>query len=86
MVAAETHLNSLLTIIAEEVRNILSADRCSVFLVDPFGPASRQLVLERFRLANAAKRVVLCFLDKPENAEGFFSIELNPTRRGLPER
>jgi HD-GYP domain-containing protein (c-di-GMP phosphodiesterase class II) len=36
MVAAETHLNSLLTIIAEEVRNILSADRCSVFLVDPY--------------------------------------------------
>jgi HD-GYP domain-containing protein (c-di-GMP phosphodiesterase class II) len=34
MVAAETHLDSLLTIIAEEVRNILSADRCSVFLVD----------------------------------------------------
>lgn len=36
MVAAETHLDSLLTIIAEEVRNILSADRCSVFLVDPY--------------------------------------------------
>jgi HD-GYP domain-containing protein (c-di-GMP phosphodiesterase class II) len=36
MVAAETHLDSLLTIIAEEVRNILTADRCSVFLVDPY--------------------------------------------------
>ena len=36
MVSAETHLESLLTIIAEEVRNILSADRCSVFLVDPY--------------------------------------------------
>ena len=36
MVAAETHLEGLLTIIAEEVRNILSADRCSVFLVDPY--------------------------------------------------
>jgi HD-GYP domain-containing protein (c-di-GMP phosphodiesterase class II) len=36
MVAAETHLDSLLTIIAEEVRNILSADRCSVFLADPY--------------------------------------------------
>ena len=36
MVAAETHLDGLLTIIAEEVRNILSADRCSVFLVDPY--------------------------------------------------
>ena len=36
MVAAETHLDNLLTIIAEEVRNILSADRCSVFLVDPY--------------------------------------------------
>jgi len=36
MVAAETHLDSLLTIIAEEVRNILGADRCSVFLVDPY--------------------------------------------------
>ncbi|MBI4371013.1 MAG: HD domain-containing protein [Elusimicrobia bacterium] len=34
MVAAETHLDRLLTIIAEEVRNILLADRCSVFLVD----------------------------------------------------
>ena len=34
MVAAETSLDTLLTIIAEEVRNILSADRCSVFLVD----------------------------------------------------
>lgn len=36
MVAAESHLDSLLTIIAEEVRNILSADRCSVFLVDAY--------------------------------------------------
>jgi HD-GYP domain-containing protein (c-di-GMP phosphodiesterase class II) len=36
MVAVETHLDSLLTIIADEVRNILSADRCSVFLVDPY--------------------------------------------------
>lgn len=36
MVAAESHLDSLLTIIAEEVRNILSADRCSVFVVDPY--------------------------------------------------
>ena len=36
MVAAETRLDALLTIIAEEVRNILSADRCSVFLVDPY--------------------------------------------------
>jgi HD-GYP domain-containing protein (c-di-GMP phosphodiesterase class II) len=36
MIAAETHLDSLLTIIAEEVRNILTADRCSVFLVDPY--------------------------------------------------
>ncbi|MBI4060420.1 MAG: HD domain-containing protein [Elusimicrobia bacterium] len=34
MVAAETSLDTLLTIIAEEVRNILSADRCSVFLAD----------------------------------------------------
>ena len=36
MIAAETHLDSLLTIIAEEVRNILMADRCSVFIVDPY--------------------------------------------------
>ncbi|OGR95983.1 MAG: hypothetical protein A2V88_17205 [Elusimicrobia bacterium RBG_16_66_12] len=36
MIAAETHLDSLLTIIAEEVRNILIADRCSVFVVDPY--------------------------------------------------
>jgi HD-GYP domain-containing protein (c-di-GMP phosphodiesterase class II) len=36
MIAAETHLDSLLLIIAEEVRNILSADRCSVFLVDGY--------------------------------------------------
>jgi HD-GYP domain-containing protein (c-di-GMP phosphodiesterase class II) len=36
MVAAETHLDGLLTIIAEEVRNILGANRCSVFLVDPY--------------------------------------------------
>jgi HD-GYP domain-containing protein (c-di-GMP phosphodiesterase class II) len=36
MVAAETSLDTLLTIIAEEVRNILSADRCSVFLVDAY--------------------------------------------------
>ncbi|MEK7233919.1 MAG: HD domain-containing phosphohydrolase [Elusimicrobiota bacterium] len=34
MVAAETSLDTLLGIIAEEVRNILAADRCSVFLVD----------------------------------------------------
>ena len=36
LIAAETHLDGLLTIIAEEVRNILLADRCSVFLVDPY--------------------------------------------------
>ncbi len=36
MVAAETSLDTLLTIIAEEVRHILSADRCSVFLVDAY--------------------------------------------------
>lgn len=36
MVAAESSLDTLLTIIAEEVRNILSADRCSVFLVDAY--------------------------------------------------
>ena len=36
MVAAETRLDALLGIIAEEVRNILSADRCSVFLVDAY--------------------------------------------------
>jgi len=36
MIAAESHLDSLLMIIAEEVRNILSADRCSVFLVDAY--------------------------------------------------
>jgi len=33
-IAGETRLDSLLTILAEEVRNVLSADRCSVFLVD----------------------------------------------------
>jgi HD-GYP domain-containing protein (c-di-GMP phosphodiesterase class II) len=36
MIAAESHLDSLLMIIAEEVRNILSADRCSVFVVDGY--------------------------------------------------
>lgn len=36
LIAAETRLDALLTIIAEEVRHILSADRCSVFLVDPY--------------------------------------------------
>ena len=33
-IATETRIDSLLTIIAEEVRHILNADRCSVFLVD----------------------------------------------------
>ena len=33
-IATETRINSLLTIIAEEVRHILGADRCSVFLID----------------------------------------------------
>ncbi|MFH1724893.1 MAG: HD domain-containing phosphohydrolase [Elusimicrobiota bacterium] len=33
-IASETRIDSLLTIIAEEVRHILNADRCSVFLVD----------------------------------------------------
>ena len=32
-IATETHIDSLLTIIAEEVRHILSADRCSVFVI-----------------------------------------------------
>ncbi|NNN06616.1 MAG: GAF domain-containing protein [Elusimicrobia bacterium] len=36
MIAAESHLDGLLMIIAEEVRNILGADRCSVFLVDGY--------------------------------------------------
>jgi HD-GYP domain-containing protein (c-di-GMP phosphodiesterase class II) len=36
LIAAETRLDHLLTIIAEEVRHILAADRCSVFLVDPY--------------------------------------------------
>ncbi|MDE2236518.1 MAG: GAF domain-containing protein, partial [Elusimicrobia bacterium] len=36
LVAAESRLDGLLTIIAEEVRHILAADRCSVFLVDPY--------------------------------------------------
>jgi len=33
-IATETRIDSLLTIIAEEVRHIVGADRCSVFLVD----------------------------------------------------
>ena len=33
-IATETRIDSLLTIIAEEVRHILGADRCSVFLID----------------------------------------------------
>jgi HD-GYP domain-containing protein (c-di-GMP phosphodiesterase class II) len=36
LIAAETRLDALLTIIAEEVRHILNADRCSVFLVDAY--------------------------------------------------
>ena len=36
LIATERRLDSLLTIIAEEVRNILDADRCSVFLVDTY--------------------------------------------------
>lgn len=36
LVAAESRLDALLTIIAEEVRHILAADRCSVFLVDQY--------------------------------------------------
>ena len=33
-IATETRIDNLLTVIAEEVRHILNADRCSVFLVD----------------------------------------------------
>ncbi|MBI3547553.1 MAG: GAF domain-containing protein [Elusimicrobia bacterium] len=33
-ISSETRLDSLLTLLAEEVRHILGADRCSVFLVD----------------------------------------------------
>jgi len=33
-IATETRIDNLLTVIAEEVRHILAADRCSVFLVD----------------------------------------------------
>lgn len=36
LIAAETRLEALLTIIAEEVRHMISADRCSVFLVDSY--------------------------------------------------
>jgi response regulator RpfG family c-di-GMP phosphodiesterase len=35
LIAVESRLDALLMIIAEELRNILTADRCSVFLVDP---------------------------------------------------
>ena len=34
-ISSETRLDNLLSLIAEEVRHILQADRCSVFLVDP---------------------------------------------------
>ena len=33
-IASDTRIDSLLTIIAEEVRHILYADRCSVFLIE----------------------------------------------------
>ncbi|MBI5624330.1 MAG: GAF domain-containing protein [Elusimicrobia bacterium] len=36
IIAVETRLDSLLTLIAEEVRRILDADRCSVFLIDDY--------------------------------------------------
>ncbi|MBI5630604.1 MAG: GAF domain-containing protein [Elusimicrobia bacterium] len=36
LIAAERRLGALLTIIAEEVRHILAANRCSVFLVDGY--------------------------------------------------
>ncbi|MHB2026932.1 MAG: HD domain-containing phosphohydrolase [Elusimicrobiota bacterium] len=36
LIAAETRLESLLSLIAQELKNILSADRCSVFLLDPY--------------------------------------------------
>ena len=36
LVAAESGLDGLLTIIAQELRKILDVDRCSVFLVDPY--------------------------------------------------
>ena len=36
LIATESRLDALLTIIAEEVRNIVDADRCSVFLVDAY--------------------------------------------------
>ena len=36
LIAVETRLDTLLMIIAEEIRNILTADRCSVFLVDSY--------------------------------------------------
>lgn len=34
-ISSETRLDNLLSLLAEEVRHILGADRCSVFLVDP---------------------------------------------------
>jgi len=36
LIAAETKLESLLSLISEELKNILSADRCLVFLIDPY--------------------------------------------------
>ncbi len=36
LIAAETSLDALLTIIAKELRKILDVDRCSVFLVDSY--------------------------------------------------
>lgn len=48
-----------------------------MLLVDAFRPATCQLMLERFRLADAAERIVLRFLDQPNEAQRLLSIVLH---------
>jgi hypothetical protein len=42
-----------------------------VFIVDTFRPASRELVLERLGLADAAEWIGLCFLDETRKRSAF---------------
>jgi len=50
----------------------------TMLVVDAFGSAAGEFVLERFGLADAAERIGGGFLDEAENSQRLFAILLDP--------
>jgi len=50
----------------------------SMFFVDPLRPATRELMFERLRFADAAERIACRLLDEANDSQRFLTILLNP--------